>query len=122
MTEHVIQAASLNCPACGADEGEVFCSTNRAPVLCHLRYMDPDESASAPAGRISLARCRDCGLVYNRDFEIEKMSYEVSYDNALHFSAHFRDYASRLAADLCQRHGLNNELVVDIGCGDGYFL
>ena len=113
---------ALSCPGCGADDGEVFCSTSRAPVLCHLRYTDPDDARAAPTGRISLARCANCGLVYNRDFEPAKMSYEVSYDNALHFSAHFRQYASELATDLCQRHDLHNKLVVDIGCGDGYFL
>ncbi len=123
MSEDSTTCQALSCPGCGADGGEVFCSTSRAPVLCHLRYTDPDEARAAPTGRISLARCCEtCGLVYNRDFEPAKMSYEVSYDNALHHSAHFRGYASHLASDLCERHNLQNEIVVDIGCGDGYFL
>jgi hypothetical protein len=34
----------------------------------------------------------------------------------------FRSYLADLAVTLCQRHGLTKKKLVDIGCGDGYFL
>lgn len=91
-------------------------------MLCHTRYTRPSEAQAAPVGEIQLICCETCGLVYNAAFEPEKIGYELAYDNALHFSPHFRSYAEALAARLCGQYGLEGKRIVEIGCGDGFFL
>ncbi|MEO1346881.1 MAG: class I SAM-dependent methyltransferase [Pseudomonadota bacterium] len=63
-----------------------------------------------------------CALVWNRDFDPDKMKYTVDYENALHFSQEFRDFANDLARMLIDRNDLAGSNVVEIGAGDGYFL
>jgi SAM-dependent methyltransferase len=112
----------LPCPACGSCQRQELLTLPSVPVLCHVRYEDAREAKSAPMGEIALVSCAGCGLVYNRAFDPESIGYGVPYDNALHFSEHFRCFADRLASDLCRRHGLHGKTIVEIGCGDGYFL
>lgn len=112
----------LPCPVCGSNDSEIFFSLDRAPVLCHVRYESAAAAHAAPTGRIDLASCKQCGMVFNSGFVEEQITYEVAYDNALHHSAHFRNYATDLARDLCDRYGIVGQDVVEIGCGDGFFL
>ena len=50
------------------------------------------------------------------------MEYAQSYENPLHFSSRFQEYALSLVKDLVDRYGLIDKDIVEIGCGDGYFL
>lgn len=91
-------------------------------MLCHIRYTQPAEAQAARMGEIQLTCCGTCGLVYNAAFDPQKIGYEVAYDNALHFSPHFRRYAETLADRLCREYGVQGKKIVEIGCGDGFFL
>jgi SAM-dependent methyltransferase len=50
------------------------------------------------------------------------LSYDASYDNSLHFSPTFQEYADQLAHDLVERHVLRGKDIIDVGCGNGEFL
>jgi SAM-dependent methyltransferase len=50
------------------------------------------------------------------------MEYTQAYENSLHFSPRFQQYAESLADQLIDRYGLHRKRVVDIGCGKGDFL
>lgn len=50
------------------------------------------------------------------------MNYEGDYENALHFSSRFQQYAQQLAADLKTKYQLSQKNIVEIGCGSGHFL
>ena len=50
------------------------------------------------------------------------MSYDQAYENSLHFSPRFREYAQTLATNLINRYNLYDKDVIEIGCGDGDFL
>jgi SAM-dependent methyltransferase len=60
--------------------------------------------------------------MFNSAFDAELVRYSPRYDNCLHFSSRFRQYAESLAERLIARHGLHHKLVVDVGCGKGDFL
>lgn len=112
----------ISCPVCGSTESETFYTLPSVPVLCHVRYESAEDALAAPTGEISLTCCDHCGMIYNRAFAPATVAYEVAYNNALHFSPHFRRYAEQLANDLCRRHDLQGKNIVEIGCGDGFFL
>lgn len=50
------------------------------------------------------------------------MDYDTTYENALHFSPRFRAYAEALARGLVEDYDLHGKDVLEIACGDGYFL
>ncbi len=50
------------------------------------------------------------------------MHYAGRYENSLHFSPLFQQYAGELADHLINRYGLRNKDIVEIGCGNGEFL
>lgn len=92
------------------------------PILCNELWPDRAKGISAPLGNIDLQTCETCSLIWNRSFDDALISYSPGYENALHFSMEFRSFASGLARDLIERHGLQGGHVVEIGAGDGYFL
>ena len=66
--------------------------------------------------------CTACGHSFNSAFDEAVMAYGGDYDNALHHSPVFRDYASNLTDRLIATHHLQGARIVEIGCGDGDFL
>ncbi len=81
------------------------------------------ESALAcPHGRISLALCEQCGLLVNVEFDPTKLDYDEEYENSLHYSRLFSEYAWHLAGDLVERYDLRRKAVLEVGCGKGDFL
>ena len=92
------------------------------PVICNQLYPTAEAAQAAPVGDIELVRCPTCGLLWNASFDEARMVYAPGYENALHFSPRFQAFAEDLAAGLVERHGLAGRDVVEIGCGDGYFL
>ncbi|MEA3412668.1 MAG: class I SAM-dependent methyltransferase [Pseudomonadota bacterium] len=90
--------------------------------MCNVQWPTQDEARSALAGDIELRLCADCGHLYNGAFDPAKVEYIGDYDNALHHSPRFREYAEDLARSLISRYDLDEKKVVEIGCGNGYFL
>jgi SAM-dependent methyltransferase len=92
------------------------------PVFCNVLWDTRKGATGCDRGDIRLHWCRDCTFVFNAAFDAALMSYTQSYDNCLHFSARFRDYADSLARRLVDRYSLHDKRVVDVGCGKGDFL
>jgi len=92
------------------------------PVFCNVLWDTRDTAVSCDRGDIVLGFCNACSFVFNTVFDPALVRYSQSYDNCLHFSGRFRDYADALAERLVERHGLHGKLVVDVGCGKGDFL
>lgn len=110
------------CPICDAPVGESFFSIASAPALCHRLCHTRAEAQEQPRGPVELTLCTGCGLVFNRAFDAGRIRYDGEYENALHFSGVFREYAENLAQYLVSEHGIAGKTVAEIGCGDGQFL
>ncbi|MDH3591986.1 MAG: class I SAM-dependent methyltransferase [Planctomycetota bacterium] len=110
------------CPVCSGSGLEVFFELAGVPTHCNVLHETEQSARSAPRGDIRLGFCRACGMIRNVAFDPARMEYGAAYENALHGSARFRRYAEDLAAQLRQRHGLDEARIVEIGCGDGHFL
>ncbi|OOZ41136.1 hypothetical protein BOW53_05260 [Solemya pervernicosa gill symbiont] len=101
---------------------EPFFRLSQLPLFCNVHYADADSARAAARGDIELVLCPECQLITNRAFDSMRLEYSDSYENALHFSPVFRDYASSLAADLIERFELQGKRIVELGAGDGHFL
>lgn len=110
------------CPACGTSRVTVFWEADAMPVHCNLIYRSKAEALEAPLGRIRLGMCEDCGLISNQEFDPDLMEYAGEYENTLHCSPQFQQYAAELAAKLAERYRLPKKTVLEIGCGGGEFL
>jgi len=71
---------------------------------------------------MSLALCEECGLLVNTAFDESRIDYDEDYENSLHFSKMFGEYAQWLARGIVERYDVRGKEVLEIGCGSGEFL
>ena len=55
-------------------------------------------------------------------FDPGLMEYTQQYENSLHFSPRFQEYAKKLVEYLVEKYNLRGKSIIDIGCGKGDFL
>lgn len=111
-----------NCPVCNGTNLEVVLSIPNSPAHCNLLWDSRDEAINCPKGTITLTFCRECGHLFNSSFDPQLMEYTQSYENSLHFSGKFQEFARNLAAQLIDNFQLKNKNIIEIGCGKGDFL
>jgi SAM-dependent methyltransferase len=110
------------CLVCGSGDLLSFLNLPRAPVYCNVLFPTAAAARKVSRGDLTLAICRSCGHVFNTSFDFRLLEYTDRYENSLHFSPLFREYAETLARELVERHGLRGRRIVEIACGQGDFL
>jgi SAM-dependent methyltransferase len=110
------------CPVCAATAAEEFLVLEDLPVFCNVLHASREAAEAAPRGDLKLAFCPDCGHVFNHAFDPARLDYDEAYENSLHHSPRFQEYAESLAAGLVRRHDLTDRTVLEIACGKGDFL
>lgn len=113
---------SIRCPVCESAEINEFVNILQVPAHCNLLYSNQAEAVAAPSGDIHLGYCRNCDHIFNLTFDPALMEYTQDYENSLHFSPRFQDYAQSLVEKLVKRYDLRDKDVIDIGAGKGDFL
>lgn len=110
------------CRSCGSSDLLPFFDLPDVPT--HVNFLWDTEAAAVgcPRGRIHLAFCRECALITNITFDPNLLHYREGYENSLHHSSVFRDYAESQADRLIERLHLRDKTIVEIGCGQGDFL
>ena len=94
----------------------------QVPVHCNVLWPTREAALAAPRGDIRLAYLPACGHTYNLDFDPSQMEYTQEYENSLHFSPRFQEYATGLADGLVGKYNLHDKDIVEIGAGKGDFL
>lgn len=101
---------------------ELFFEMLEVPVYCNLLWSEQQAAKNCPKGDIKLAFCPNTGLIINVAFDPTKLGYSQDYENSLHYSPRFQEYAQSLASSLVERHNLYDKDIIEIGCGKGDFL
>lgn len=109
-------------PVCPESEILPLISMPNVPVHCNVLWPTREEAVNAPRGDIHLGYFLACGHVYNLDFDSSLMEYTQEYENSLHFSPRFQEYATALAEGLVAKYDLKDKDIVEIGAGKGDFL
>jgi len=123
MTNQQINHPSDNiCPVCGSEHLIDFFEMLDVPVHCNLLWKTQDAARNCPKEDIKLAFCPVCTFITNLAFEPARLEYSQAYDNSLHFSPYFQEYARSLASRLVERHDLYNKDIIEIGCGKGFLI
>ncbi|MDW8146455.1 MAG: class I SAM-dependent methyltransferase [Roseiflexaceae bacterium] len=115
-------AGAYSCPICGSGAVHLFVEIRQAPVYCNVLWATREAALAAPCGDIALGYCPVCSHVYNYAFDPSLMNYSQDYENSLHFSTRFQQYAVDLAERLIERYDLRGRDIIEIGCGKGDFL
>jgi hypothetical protein len=110
------------CPVCRSSDLFAFWQADQVPIHCNVMCATQAEARRAPKGEICLVFCRRCSFIWNSAFEPDRMQYRPGYENSLHASSRFQEYANALAQRLVARHGLHGKEIVEIACGNGEFL
>lgn len=112
----------LRCVSCGAGSFVDVLSFEDAPVFCNVLYDTEKQGRDAATGSISLVQCVRCGLLMNSSFDPELAAYAPGYENSLHHSSVFQQWATTCAERLVRSHDLRGGSALEIGCGRGGFL
>jgi SAM-dependent methyltransferase len=110
------------CPICNVGNVLSVLEILDVPVHIGMLWSSKDIARQCPKGNINLGFCKSCGFITNLSFEPSLLEYTEPYDNSLDFSPRFRNYAHSLALHLIERYDLFNKELIEIGCGNGYFL
>ncbi len=120
MTE--THTSPVLCPVCRGTNIDHLVEMTQVPAHCNLLWPTYEGATTAPRGDIRLAFCPDCGHIFNGTFDPALMEYTQDYENSLHFSPRFQQYATSLAERLVERHDLQDKDIVGVGAGRGDFL
>ncbi len=110
------------CPVCQTQDLVSFFDGGDVPLFVNVLHEDRGSAVNAPKGRIELGGCSACGFVHNVAFDPKLVEYAPGYENSLHGSPTFQDWATSLAAALVERHSLAGARAVEIGGGRGEFM
>lgn len=103
-------------------EKDVFFEVLNVPIYCNLLWQSSEAARSCPKGDIKLAFDDCTGMIRNIAFDEDKLDYDQDYENSLHYSPRFQEYAQSLASDLVNSYQLHEKDIIEIGCGKGDFL
>src|SRR3989339_1751296 len=93
----------IKCPVCASEELHVFFELCGVPAHVGIQWRSRIDAYNCPKGNIRLKYCRSCGFITNSAFDPALMEYRETYDNSLHFSPHFQEYARSLAMRLMDK-------------------
>jgi SAM-dependent methyltransferase len=119
---NVAQPILHSCPGCGHREAQSIFEMPKVPVSCCTLWLNRMAAQHCGTGRINLAACPACGLVFNSAFDPRLVEYGTNYENALDFSPAFQAYVKSLVDRLVTRYSLSHKKIIEIGCGNGVFL
>ncbi len=111
-----------HCLVCDEGRVEEFFNLQGVAAICNRLYASRTDAMGAARANISLAFCRSCGYIYNAAFDPNEATHEPCYENALHYPMRLRRYTRALANWLVNQVDLHGKEIIDIGCGDGFFL
>jgi SAM-dependent methyltransferase len=112
----------MNCPVCNSNSLGEFLFRERVPVHQNLLMRDQAAAMDIPRGDLALVACHDCGFIFNRAFDPQKIMYGEDYENTQACSPSFNEYLDGLVRRMIMEQNVRGCHVVEVGCGNGLFL
>ena len=109
------------CTVCGCTEFSDFLELKQIPAQDGVLWETYNEAVNAPKGDITLSLCLNCGFAGNKKFNPDLLKF-IGYNVSLEHSQLYQRFIETLGSGLVERHNLKNKTILEIGCGNGYFL
>ena len=110
-----------SCYLCKSTEVSDFFSMPPVPTQDGVMCDSAEDALKIKKGNILLRYCKSCGYIGNESHTPSNINFD-NYDFSNDFSPLFGAYVNRLCEDLIARYDLRNKTILDVGCGDGFFL
>ena len=110
------------CPLCGKADAESFLTRSSVPVHQHTLFLTKSSARSMKRGDLEMRLCRNCGFAFNAAFDPALVEYDQTYENSQDCSPTFEKHLDDLIDHLVSNRGVQNGVVVEVGCGKGKFL
>lgn len=109
------------CPACGYDIAEPFYDGGKQPLATLAWPSSQGEAQNMEMLPLFFYCCVDCGHIYNPEFDYSKVPYNDKPNLMFNRGVLWRQYLQVIGTQIIERLP-SQGVVVEIGCGDGYFL
>lgn len=111
----------MKCILCGSRKNTEVFSVSKAPANIQglLTKGELKNDSSAP---LKLIHCSDCGMVQLHEDSYPEDGYYDDYLMGTSFLEKHQRYNSWFVKILLEKYDLNGKVVLDVGCGDGYFV
>jgi SAM-dependent methyltransferase len=110
-----------SCYLCGGQNTEDFFTLPPIPTMDGVMSSTKEEALNAVRGQIQLRFCHYCGYVGNEGYDPTKVSFD-QYDFSNAHSPIFIKHTAEISERLKDKYNLYQNKILDVGCGDGYFL
>jgi len=110
------------CPVCNSMHLYNFFSKTNVPTTPNLIFDTQEDAINTPRGNLTLVICENCDFVFNQSFNLSLVNYGDNYKNSQNSSTYFKNYISNLVDELIKKYNIRDSKILEIGCGDGYFL
>lgn len=113
----------IKCPICQSEDVKNVFTAKDQPLARYGLCDTEAETHDIKILTLSMNQCRLCGVIFNSDFDYAKVNYrsEKIQESRL-FSPSIRECMINSAQSLKQTIDLKNKQIVEIGCGEGFFL
>ena len=113
----------MNCPGCDAANDAPLLSIDEVPASNAKMFSTHEQATSYQVCRLDVVVCQECAHVWNSAFHHSTEDlYDQDYYSSFTKSAQAQGYQENLASVLNETVSLSGKTVLEIGCGDGYFL
>src|SRR5271156_2145532 len=89
------------CPVCGASPTLTLAERPQFPMFVNMVRATREDARSVARGDVTFVACGECGHVWNRTFEPDKLIFDPSYNpdqiGSPAFDRHIADVADRIA-------------------------
>ena len=117
-----MEKKNIKCPLCLETVSELIFEWGNVPANIGILWKSKDAALNCSKGDLKIAFCGNCGYIWNTVFDPNQLEYSQAYDNTLHYSAVYCEYAKKMALHLIERYQIRSKTVLEIGCGKGDFL
>ncbi len=112
----------MECRNCHNHTAALVFSRKGVPTYQNVPMATSAAARDVPRGDLDLYYCDSCSFLFNGSFESDLVGYGVSYENSQNFSAVFVAHVEQRMQRIRDALPLQDGKILEIGCGDGYFL
>jgi hypothetical protein len=111
------------CPLCLSEKLEIGPIINGCPPLQNVLFKSRNRAKQAAKLSSQFLYCKQCHFLFNPKFEESIITYDEHYNNNQLASESYRNHVEEMIKWLVRKRSIScSSRILEIGCGNGYFL